>query len=95
MRKRHKLLPTIFMAALFVLVAGLGSYALAQSDDASPPPAAGSDTNSRHVDYDVNLQVNGDLSAVDPKLAGILPLDLNAKGGADVARGENGPAGQR
>ena len=91
MRKRHKLLSTIFMAALLVLVAGLGSYALAQSDDAAQLPAAGSDKISRHVDYDVTLQVNGDLSAVDPKLAGILPLSLNAKGGADLGRGENGP----
>lgn len=91
MRKRHKLLSTIFMAALLVLVAGLGSYALAQSDDVAQLPAAGSDKISRHVDYDVTLQVNGDLSAVDPKLAGILPLSLNAKGGADLGRGENGP----
>ncbi|MHB1326551.1 MAG: hypothetical protein ACYDGS_02405 [Thermoleophilia bacterium] len=91
MRKRHKLLSTFFMAALLTLVAGLGSYALAQSDDAAQPPAAGSDEISRHVDYDVTLQVNGDLSAVDPKLTGILPLNLNAKGGADIGRGENGP----
>src|SRR5659263_69623 len=91
MRKRHKLLSTLFMATLLILVAGLGSYALAQSDDAAQPPAAGSDEISRHVDYDVTLQVNGDLSAVDPKLAGILPLSLNAKGGADLGRGENGP----
>ncbi|MDO8735742.1 MAG: hypothetical protein Q7K29_01485 [Thermoleophilia bacterium] len=31
------------------------------------------------------------MSAVDPKLAGVLPLNLNAKGGADLAKGESGP----
>ena len=79
------------MVVFLILVAGLGSYALAQSNDTAQSSAAGSNEVSRHVDYDVNLQVIGDLSAVDPKLAVILPLNLNAKGGADIARGENGP----
>lgn len=79
------------MVALLIIVAGVGSYALAQSNDGAQPPANGAKEVSRHVDYDLTLQVTGDLSVVDPKLAGILPLNLKATGGADVSKGENGP----
>jgi hypothetical protein len=42
------------------------------------------DVKSEHVDFDVNLKVSGDASALGAELAGILPLDLNFSGGADI-----------
>lgn len=92
MLKRHKLPLIAFLAIIAVVVAGLGSYALAQTGSNSPAPAVQSDGSSRHVDYDVSLQVAGDLSAVNPELQGLLPLNLEAKGGADIEKTANGPA---
>jgi len=86
-----------FLAMAVVLIAGLASYAVAQSSGGAQTPAVQAVQNgdaSRHVDYDVTLQVNGDLTAVDPKLQGILPLNLSAKGGADIAKSGDSPAAQ-
>ncbi|MHB8859047.1 MAG: LolA-like protein [Thermoleophilia bacterium] len=91
MLKRHKFPLYGVLVAAIVVIAGLGSYALAQSGDSGQAPATQSDGTSRHVDYDVNLQVAGDLSAVNPKLQGILPLNLEATGSADVQKGDSGP----
>ena len=91
MQKRYKLTLMSIVAVAALLIAGLGSFALAQSGDGSQAPDQQGNHVSRHVDYDVNLQVNGDLSAVDAKLAGVLPLNLSAKGGADIQKGDSGP----
>lgn len=37
-----------------------------------------------HADYDVNLKVDGDASAIDESLASLLPLDLTVSGSGDV-----------
>jgi len=94
MLKRHRLPLLALIAVVAIITAGLGSYALAQSGDGSPTAAPPENGDSRHVDYNVELKVAGDLSAVDPKLQGLLPLDLSASGGADVEKTENGPAVQ-
>ncbi|MHB1390958.1 MAG: hypothetical protein ACYCXF_06960 [Thermoleophilia bacterium] len=96
MWKKHKITVTAVAAGIALIVAGLGSMALAQSgaeqSQAAQSTPASKDFVSRHVDYNVNLQVTGDLSAVDPGLQGVLPLNLNAQGGADIQPGTNGPS---
>jgi len=94
MMKRNRLMFFGLLVAVFVIIAGVGSYAVAQSGGDHPSTATIADGASRHVDYDVTLQVNGDLSAVNPKLQGLLPLNLNAKGGADIEKTTDGPAVQ-
>ncbi len=89
MFKKHKILTVGLLALIMALVAGVGSYALAQTGGGQQPAATGK-VASRHADYSVSLQVNGNLSLVNPKLQGILPLDLTAKGGVDIQKGSNG-----
>ncbi len=92
MLKRRKFPLWGLLVAVAIVIGSIGSYALAQSGSDSGSPAVPSDGPSRHVDYNFNLQVNGDLSAVNPKLQGLLPLNLSAQGGADVEKTANGPA---
>lgn len=89
MIKKHKILTVGLLALIMALVAGVGSYALAQTGGGQQPAAAGK-VASRHADYSVSLQVNGNLSQVNPKPQGILPLDLTAKGGVDIQKDSNG-----
>lgn len=95
MWKKHRIAVAAGAVCIALVVAGLGSLALAQSGNEQSGDAQSSapahDFVSRHVDYDVTLQVTGDLTAVDPKLQGVLPLNLSARGGADVQPGDNGP----
>ncbi len=90
MWKKHKVAVIGLLLLAVVLAAGVTSYALAQSSGGSQTTASGN-VISRHVDYNVNLQVSGDLSTVNPKLQGVLPLNLSAQGGADVQKSDNGP----
>lgn len=90
MWKKHRIAVAAGAVCIALIVAGLGSLALAQSGE-TQSTASQHDFVSRHVDYDVTLQVTGDLTAVDPKLQGVLPLNLSAQGGADVQPGDNGP----
>lgn len=92
MLKRHKFPLWGLLVAVAIVIGSIGSYALAQSGSDAGSPAVQSDGPSRHIDYNVNLQVNGDLSAVNPKLQGLLPLNLSAQGGADVEKTADGPA---
>lgn len=99
MNKRNKLTLWGIVALVVIMVAGVGSYALAQSGSGDQSqvqgqPGEGHDFVSRHVDYDVTLNITGDLSSVDPKLQGVLPLNLSGKGGADIKKGDNGPSAQ-
>ena len=94
MKQIHKLLLTGLLALAALLLAGLGSFALAQSDgNDNPATDTQSDSQgggvSRHVDYNVSLQVSGDLSAVDPKRAGVVARTLSGTGGARLWRKGN------
>ena len=91
MIRKHKILAVGMLALVLALVAGVGSYALAQTGGGQQSAPAGS-VASRHADYNVSLQVNGDLSKVNPKLQGILPLNLTAKGGVDIQKTGSGAA---
>lgn len=88
MLKQHKLAVLGILFLIVIAAAGIGSYAMAQSDGEEQAPAI--NDAAGHVDYDVSLQVTGDLAAVDPRLAGVLPLNLTAKGSADIKKSENG-----
>ncbi|MCL6106895.1 MAG: hypothetical protein M1309_06095 [Actinobacteria bacterium] len=83
MLKKRKFKIAGFAIVAVAIAAILGGYALAESG--GPVTAATAPgTHSRQIDYNVSLQVNGNLSGVNPKLKGLLPLNLTAKGSADV-----------
>lgn len=96
MFRNHRIF-LIGILALAVAAAAAGSYALAQSGGGQTGATAKTTAKNIvawHVDYNVSLQVNGDLSNVSSKLKGFLPLDLNVKGGADVKKDANGLSAQ-
>jgi hypothetical protein len=90
--QKHKITFAGIAVLAAVLVAMLAGIAAAQSQDDQSAAPSRQQVASRHVDYDVSLQINGDLSSVDPKLAGVLPLNLNASGGADIHKSDSGPS---
>ncbi len=93
MFKKHRIL---LAGVLAFAVAAAGSYALAASGGPAQPthPTASKNIVARHIDYNISLQVNGDLSSVSPKLKGVLPLNLSVNGGTDVKKDAGGPAAQ-
>ncbi|MHB8159516.1 MAG: LolA-like protein [Thermoleophilia bacterium] len=42
------------------------------------------DTKTKHLDYDVKLDIKGDASALGPELKGMLPFSLGISGGVDI-----------
>ncbi len=91
MFKKNRIFLIAVLAFAVATAAAAGSYALAQSG--GQPQTATTKTKNvvaRHIDYNVSLQVNGDLSSLNPKLKGILPLSLGVKGGADVKKDTGG-----
>ena len=42
------------------------------------------DSKTKHLDYDVKLDIKGDASALGPELEGMLPFSLGISGGVDI-----------
>jgi len=42
------------------------------------------EVKKRHIEYDLNMEIKGDASALGPEFKGLLPFSLGVKGAADV-----------
>ncbi len=81
-----KVLPVFLIGvAVLLAVAASGCGGSASSTTAIDNAIHNSsNVKSEHVDFNVALGVNGDLSTVEPTLKGLLPLNLTIAGGTDI-----------
>ncbi len=92
-----KALPVLLLGVAVLLAAvafGCGSSSSPGSAIDNAIKNSGN-VKAEHVDFNVALGVNGDLSTAEPSLKGLLPLNLTIDGGADVdMKDANNPKAQ-